>query len=189
MATTAESLLQRHRLTVRDYHRMGEVGILAPDARVELIDGEIIDMPPIGSRHAGKVKILLNRLTPAVAGRAIVAVQDPLIFGSDTEPQPDLMLLQPRPDFYQASHPHAADVLLVIEVAESSLAYDRDVKLPRYARQGIPEAWLIDVEQNEITVHRQPAPEGYREVIRLEPPYRIAPVTIPDIVLNLDEVV
>jgi Uma2 family endonuclease len=188
MATTAESLLQRHRLTVQDYHRMGEVGIFAPDARVELIDGEIIDMPPIGSRHAGKVKFLLNRLTPAVAGRAIVAVQDPLILGSDTEPQPDLMLLRPRPDFYQTSHPHAADALLVVEVAESSLAYDREVKLPRYARQGIPEAWLIDVERNEISVHRKPTPEGYREVTRLGPPYRIAPVTIPDIELNLEEV-
>jgi Uma2 family endonuclease len=142
METTVDRLLRRHRLTVSEYHKMGEAGILGPHTRVELIDGEIIDMAPIESRHAGTVNMLVERLGKATGDRAILAVQNPLVLNDYWEPQPDVMLLRLRPDHYRNSHPGAADVLLLIEVAESSAGYDRNAKLPGYARHGIPEAAL-----------------------------------------------
>jgi Uma2 family endonuclease len=133
---------RRHRLTVADYYRMAEVGILAPDARVELIDGEIIDMAPPASSHAGTVDYLLEVLGLAARGKAKVRVQNPVRLSEYSEPQPDLALLWPREDFYRARHPRADDVLLIVEVAASSLRFDRKKKVPLYARHGVPEVWL-----------------------------------------------
>lgn len=182
---TIDRLLRRHRLTVSEYHKMGETGILGPDTRVELIDGEIIDMAPIGSRHAGTVNMLIKRFGKATGDRAILAVQNPLMLSDYWEPQPDVMLLRSRPDHYRDNHPRAADVLLLIEVAESSAGYDRNIKLPGYARHGIPEVWLIDLEQGEITAYRDPAPEGYREVRRVQAPYQEAPLMLSEITVDL----
>jgi Uma2 family endonuclease len=120
---------------VADYYRMAEVGILAPDARVELIDGEIIDMPPPGSSHAGTVDYLLSVLGTAARDRANLRVQSPVRLSEYSEPQPDLALLRPR----------AEDVLLIVEVAANSLRFDRKKKVPLYARHGIPEVWLLGV--------------------------------------------
>jgi Uma2 family endonuclease len=165
-SSTAEP--QRHRLTVRDYYRMAEVGILAPDARVELIDGEIIDMAPPGSLHAGTVTHLARLLGDAVGTAAIVQSQNPLTLGSLSEPQPDIALLRPRADFYKTSHPTPADVLLVIEVANSSLAFDRKVKIPLYARHAVPEVWLVELANRRVVRHRAPEPTGYRLVDELD---------------------
>ncbi|MAT65375.1 MAG: hypothetical protein CMN57_06995 [Gammaproteobacteria bacterium] len=162
MPTSAPDTPQRHRLNVEDYHRMAEAGILGEDARVELIEGEIIDMTPIGSRHAAAVKRLIHILSLGVGDAAIVSAQDPIILDPHSEPQPDLALLRPRADYYAAAHPRPADVLLVIEVADSSLAYDRDIKLPLYARAGIPEAWLVDIEAGSLICFIDPAADGYR---------------------------
>ena len=147
---------RRHRLTVADYHRMGEVGILEPDARVELIDGEIIDMPPMGFRHSGTVDKLTRLLVTACGEAAIVRVQSSIRLSNYSEPQPDVALLRPRDDFYTTSPAAPANVLLVIEVAASSQRYDRVVKLPLYARHGIAEVWLMDLEAGRVLRHRQP---------------------------------
>jgi len=154
----------RHRFSVEDYERMGRAGILREDDRVELIDGEIVDMPPIGSGHAGCVKWLANALARSVGGSAIVAVQDPLCLGEHSQPQPDVLLLRWRDDHYRRAHPMAGDVLLLVEVAESSAAYDRQVKVPLYARHGVTEVWLVDLEAGTVEVHPPPRGAGYGQV-------------------------
>jgi len=164
MSTPAEDWLPRHRLSVDEYYRMADVGLLAPDARVELIDGEIIDMAPIGSAHAGVVDWMLQRLARAAGDPAIVGVQRPLRLDSRSEPQPDLVLLRPRPDFYTHGHPDGADAMLVVEVADSTLRYDRDMKMPLYARHGIPEAWLVDLTSRVLHVYRAPQAGAYAQV-------------------------
>jgi len=172
--------LLRRSFTVEDYHRMAQAGILSEDDRVELIDGEILKMTPIGSRHATCVR-RLNRLFSMAAGaRVIVDVQNPIRLGEHSEPQPDLALLRPRPDFYGSSHPGPQDVLLVVEVAETSATYDREVKLPLYARAGIPEVWLIDLSEERIEIHRHPLPRGYQQVQHLRRGECLAPDALPD---------
>jgi Uma2 family endonuclease len=164
MSTPAADLYRRHRFTAEEYHRMGEAGLFGEDDRVELIEGEIVEMTPIGSRHAGTV-IRLNRLLgQAVGNRAIVAAQSPLRLDVASEPEPDIALLRPRDDFYTTSHPGPADVLLLIEVAEASLRYDREVKIPLYARHGISAVWLVDLAGRELTAHQQPAGNGYQQI-------------------------
>jgi hypothetical protein len=164
---------------------MARAGILPEDSRVELINGEIIDMAPIGSRHAAAVKQLTRILNRAVGDTAIVSVQDPIHLDPHTEPQPDLALLRPRDDFYKTAHPRAADVLLVIEVADTSLHYDREIKLPLYARHGIPEVWLVDLLNNRINRFREGAADGYRqenEAVELD---RVSPMNLPQVALDL----
>lgn len=167
-------LLQRHRLTVDEYYRMAEVGVLAPDARVELIDGEIIDMAPQKSRHAAVVNELMRRLVRSVGDRALVTCQTPLRLSQRSEPEPDLMLLRPRADGYAQAHPSAADVLLLIEVADSSARYDREIKLPLYARHGVAEVWIVDLEAGVLRQRRQPQAESYAESAET-----VAPGTTP----------
>lgn len=149
--------------SVDEFHRMGEAGILGEDDRLELIDGEIIAMTPIGPGHAGCVNRLTALLAGRVGSRAVLAVQNPVFLGEHAEPQPDVVLLKPRPDFYSHSHPAAQDVLLVIEVADSSADYDRTVKVPHYARAGIPEVWIVDLPQRVVEVYRKPEDGEYRE--------------------------
>ncbi|MCB1824624.1 MAG: Uma2 family endonuclease [Candidatus Competibacteraceae bacterium] len=177
--------LPRHRLTVADYHRMGMTGVLAEDAHVELIEGEIFDMAPIGSLHAGTVSYLSRLWVRAIGDRAIVWIQNPVALDQCSEPEPDVALLRPRADFYKTRHPQASDVLLIIEVADSSLRYDREVKLPLYARHGIAEVWIVDLVLNVVDVHRQPQADRYRESLRLSPPIRLAPLAFPDLDLDL----
>jgi Uma2 family endonuclease len=143
---------------------MGQVGILAHDARVELIEGEIIDMAPIGSPHVATVLYLDRVLQEAVRDRALVLVQAPIRLDDYSVPQPDIALLLPRADYYRSSLALARDVLLVIEVAQSSLRYDRATKLPLYAHHGIPEVWLIDTAKPALTRHRGPAGGSYANV-------------------------
>jgi Uma2 family endonuclease len=172
-----------HRFTVDEYDRMGQVGILTEDDRVELIDGEIVEMPPVGDRHAHCVRLAMLRFAPsAVAGRITVAVQDPLRLSDHSEPVPDLLILRPRADAYP-THPTPSDVLLLIEVADSSLAYDQRVKLPLYAREGVPEVWLVELTRRLIAVHREPSSTGYAVTLAVRPGEHIAPVALPDLSL------
>lgn len=156
MSASASLILQRHRLSVADYYRMAEAGILGEDDRCELIEGEIIDMAPIGSRHASTVKRLLRHFERTVGNSAIVSIQDPIRLDARNEPQPDLALLRHRDDFYQQAHPTPGDVLLIVEVADASLRYDREVKLPLYARFGIPEVWIVDLQSSRVEIFRGP---------------------------------
>ena len=166
MASTAGDAPRRHRLTVRDYYRMAEVGILRPDARVELIEGEIIDMAPIGSRHAGIVD-QISHILQRVAGELVsVRVQNPVWLDEHSEPEPDIALLRPRADFYKSGHPQAADVLLIIEVGETSLRYDREIKVPLYARHGVPEVWVVAVDARSLTRYRDPRAGAYSRIDR-----------------------
>jgi Uma2 family endonuclease len=149
--------------TTDEFHRMAQAGILAEDDRVELIDGEVVRMSPIGSRHASCVDRLNAFFTHRLGARAIVRVQSPILLNRRSEPQPDLALLKPRGDFYATRHPGPADVLLVVEVIDSSAEYDRALKLPLYARASIAEVWLIDLVRNDIEVYRRPALRAYRD--------------------------
>jgi Uma2 family endonuclease len=177
-------LLVKRLFTVAEYHRMAEAGILGEDDRVELIEGEIVEMAPLGSRHAGTVKRLLDNFIPLqVAGRIILSVQDPLRLDEHSEPQPDLTLLRPRADFYTATHPGPQDVLLVVEVAETSAESDRAVKVPLYARFGVPEVWLVDLAAACLAVYRHPTPQGYQLVQTLRVGESASPVLLPDLVL------
>lgn len=155
--------IQRYRFTVDDYYKLAEVGVLSEDSRVELIEGEIVMMTPIGRRHAACVDRLTNLLAALAGDRAIVRVQNPILLSDDTEPEPDVSLLHPREDFYAEREPGPDDVFLVIEVADSSLAYDRDVKLPLYAHVGVPEVWIIDLDERAVSTYASPGPEGYSE--------------------------
>jgi len=163
----AERLLKGP-FTVDDYHRLAQLGILDEDDRVELLDGQVVEMSPIGPRHAGCLKGLVRLLYRNLGDAVLLGVQDPLALGTRSEPQPDIAVLKPRGDAYRHAHPRPADVLLVIEVAETSVEADRDVKLPLYARAGIPEAWLVDLANEVIEVHRQPGLEGYGDVRTLQ---------------------
>ena len=174
MSATAHELARIHRITVDDYHRMGETGILGPELRTELIEGEVIEMPPIGPEHGGAVNYLSNLIARVVRARAVVSVQNPIVLDSHSEPQPDIALLRPKADFYRTAHPRPGDILLVIEVADTTLRYDRDVKLPLYARAGIPEAWLVDLQGRRLTVYRNPGADAYGEILPVEDLSRVA---------------
>lgn len=184
MSTSIAKLPRRHRHGVAEYHRMATAGVLAQDARVELIEGEIIDMAPIGSRHASVVRKLARAFQAAVGNTALVSVQDPIQLGDFSEPQPDLALLRWRADFYANAHPTAADLLLVVEVSDTTLEFDRDVKVPLYARYGIAEVWLVDVTAKTVTSYTNPGDLGYAQAQRISG--FAVPSLLPGCQLNID---
>jgi Uma2 family endonuclease len=173
--------------TREEYHRMAEVGILKPTDRVELIRGEIVEMSPPGRRHVAFVNNLNQLLVTRLAGRAIVSVQNPVVLADDTEPQPDLAVVRRRAVSYKEAE-IADDVLLLIEVAESSLAYDRSTKLRLYAEARVAEYWVVDGAAERIEVHRTPEAGGYRDVSRLAGSATVSPGAFPDVVLTLAEI-
>jgi Uma2 family endonuclease len=160
---------------------MGEVGILGERDRVELIEGELVAMSPIGSYHQGTVNRLNHSLVRATGERAVVSVQGPVRLDDLTEPEPDFALLMPRPDFYRDAHPGPSDVLLLIEVADTSLNYDRAVKRALYARHGIAEIWIIDLNAGEVEVCRQPGSDGYAAVTRVGRDGVLEPEMLPGV--------
>ena len=174
----------RHRLDTDAYYRMAEAGILTQNDRVELIGGDIFDMTLIGSAHAGKTD-RLNRLFARAAtdGLALVSVQRPLRLDAYNEPEPDVMLLKPRADDYQGRHPGAADVLLLVEVSETSLAYDRGMKLALYTKFGVPEVWIVDLRGAAIEVYREPTGNAYALKQRLTSG-SLAPVLVPGVTID-----
>ncbi len=182
--------LLRRRFTLAEYHRMGEVGILSEDDRVELIEGEIVEMTPINSHHAGFINRLVGIFAKNAINQAIVSVQNPVHLSEDSEPQPDLALLKPRADFYVASHPTPRDILLIIEVADTSLIYDRETKLPLYAKSGVLEVWILNIEEESLEIYRSPSKEGYEksEVIQRDTAQSISPQLLPNIILKLKDI-
>jgi len=179
--------IQKHYFNVHEYHRMAEVGLLSEDSRVELIAGEIIEMSPIGSTHGGTVNRSSTFLNRKIGDVVIVSVQNPISLNDFSEPQPDLALLKPRKDFYSKSHPAPEDVLVVIEVADTSVNYDRNVKLPLYARAGIPEAWLVVLGKEVIEVHSQPKNGKYQKVQRMKRGKTLTSATIPSLSLRVED--
>ena len=148
-----------HRLTINDYHRMGEIGIIQEDSRIELIEGELIDMAPIGSLHAAAVNDVAEQFIREKPSEIIVSIQNPIILGDDSEPQPDVAILRPRADRYRSELPTAEDALLLIEIADSSLHYDRNRKIPLYARHSIAEVWIFDLASQTLERYYDPDPE------------------------------
>ena len=175
----------KHRFNINEYYRMAETGILHPDARVELLDGEIIDMSPIGPFHGGVTKYLLQFFATAAKGRWITSVQDPTRLDDYSEPEPDVMLLKPSADFYRKRHPNASDVFLLIEVADTSLTRDVNQKLPLYGRTGIAEVWIVNLNDETIEVYRQPHYDGYASRTVLSAGNQATPQAFPDVSVDV----
>ncbi len=170
-------------ITVDEYYRMAKAGILTENDRVELINGEIIQMAPIGSKHAAAVNRFSNLLKELLARKVIVSVQNPIKINELNEPEPDITILRNRDDFYEDDHPTADDVLIVIEISDTTIAYDREIKLPVYAKAGIPEFWLVNLHRQELEVHNSPSLDVYkkREIIK-----HGDKVKLPDLGIEID---
>lgn len=177
--------LPRRRFTTDEYERIVEAGILGPADRVELIEGEIVEMAAIGSRHAACVRKLQVLLTEA---NAQMSVQQPIRLDDLSEPEPDLALVRPRDDFYASAHPGPTDVLLVVEVSDTSFPADLASKLPLYAAAGIAEAWVVDLRGDRVLVHREPSANGYRRVSEHGPGHHVSPAAFPDLSLAVAEI-
>jgi Uma2 family endonuclease len=177
----------KRRFTVDEYQRMGEAGLFSEKDRVELIDGEILTMSPIGPPHCGAVDRAARALILAVGRRAIVRVQGPIDLNRYTEPEPDIVLLYSRSDFYGSGHPQPADVLLVVEIADSSSRFDREVKVPLYARAGVVEYWLVDLNAQKVTRYSAPENGTYREVSRHERGQVLSLSAVPDCAIPVAE--
>jgi Uma2 family endonuclease len=175
---------ERHRLTVQQLHRMVETGVLAADDRVELFEGEIFDMPPIGPKHASHTDHL-TRLFVRNAPSMVVRVQGPVVVGPDSELVPDLAILRERTGGYVDSHPSPSDIVLLIEVSDSTLRYDREAKMALYGRSGIPESWILDLNQRRLEIYREPAEGGYRQILRPADEEVISPFLIPEMSLSV----
>ncbi|MGD0431265.1 MAG: Uma2 family endonuclease [Acetobacteraceae bacterium] len=180
---TRNPWVTRRPLTVAEYHRMGEVGILTRDDRVELIEGQLVAMSPIGSAHAGTSNALTRRLVLAVGDRGIVAVGNPVQLDDLSEPQPDFAVLKAREDDYRRATPRPHEVLLIIEVSDSSLAYDRNVKRSLYARHGIPEFWIVNLVAGEVEVCRSPEGDQYAAVSRVGREGVLEPQLLPGVAI------
>ena len=174
--------------TVDSYHRLAELGILDEDDRVELLDGQIVAMTPIGGPHAACVIRLSNLLARRSRTDTAVSTQNPVVLSERWEPQPDLAVLRRPGGLGGAWLPRPQDVLLVIEVADASLERDRDVKVPRYAAAGIPEAWLVDLAGDAISVCRQPGPDGYAEIVTVTRGEMLRPLLLPGVAIAVDEI-
>jgi len=176
----------RHRFTAEDYQQMGVAGILGEDDRVELIAGEIVDLSPIRPRHAACVNQANWLLNRQVGDAGLVSVQNPVRLGDHDEPQPDLAVLRPRAD-YDRSLPTPADVLLLIEVADTALAYDRRVKVPLYARAGISEVWVVDLKAQVVLRYAEPHEGAYRRTERVGRGQRLAALNLPGLEIAVDD--
>ena len=178
-----------HLINVDEYYRMVQAGMLAPDARVELFEGKVIDRAPIGSRHAGTVNKLSRLFSRVIGEQAVLSLQSPVRLSDRSEPQPDISLLKPRADYYGKSHPTPADVLLLIEVSDTTLQFDRGQKLALYAKHSIPEVWVVDLENNQLHCMREPDSEtgggSYRSTISLHPSQNVAVAALPDVRIEL----
>ncbi|MBA4116975.1 MAG: Uma2 family endonuclease [Rubrobacter sp.] len=183
---TTQRPVTRRRFTVHEYHRMAEAGILHEDDRVELIDGELIEMAAIGGRHATCVRELNRLLSRQVGDELRVDVQNPIRLGEHWEPQPDLAMIVTRD--YGESLPAPEDILLLIEVSDTTLAYDRNVKLPLYARFGIREVWIVDLAGQTIERHTEPTPASYHLMRRATRGETLASETVPGLILTVDVV-
>ena len=182
----ARTMVERRRFTVDDYYQMADAGIIGEQERVELIDGEVVIMSPIGRRHSACVSAATQALVLAGGTSVIVQPQGPVRLDRFNEPQPDLMLLRPRPDFYASQHPGPDEVLLVVEIADSSLRYDRDLKAALYAAWGVPEYWLADLKHNLLMRYSTPMKSTFTNCDRLSRGESVAPRLLPSCVVPVD---
>jgi len=181
--------VSRRLFTTDEYERMVKAGILGEDERLELLDGEVREMSPIGSRHVACVNRLNTLLNLHVRGQAIVSIQNPIRLSDYSEPEPDIAVLHPRDDYYADALPVADDVLLIVEVADTSLAYDREDKLPRYAAALIPEVWIVDLEHSTVERYIRPLHDRYADLITFQPHETFTTQLITPLVINVVDVV
>jgi Uma2 family endonuclease len=179
----------RKRFTVEEYYRMADTGILAPSDRVELIEGEIVEMSPIGDRHLNAVNRATMIFARGVGDKAVVSIQNPAHMDRHNEPQPDVVLIRPREGFYGKGTPDPEDVLLLIEVSDSTLRFDLKVKLPVYARTGIREVWIVDLKNDAILIHREPTDDSYNSVETKRRGETISPQAFPEFLINVDDLI
>ncbi len=177
----------KNRISVKEYYRMAVTGVLPPDARVELLDGQIIDMSPIGPFHGSVTGFLITFFTDAARRRWITTAQTPVRLNDDSEPQPDVMLLKPSANFYRYGHPQAEDVFLLVEISDTSLEKDQEKKVPAYARAGISEVWIANLNEQTIEVYRQPHFAGYGSKVILGAGDKASPQAFPDVSLDVAE--
>ncbi len=185
MSVPSDNFYKKHITNVTEWQKMGDAGIFSPESRLELINGEIIEMAPIGSPHAGLLNRLNKLLSNLVQESAIVSIQNPVQLSDLSEPQPDLTLLRPNSDFYYENHPTAKDVFLLIEVADSSLKFDQITKLRLYALHNIPEYWLLNINDACIEVYRQPQEDSYAEKTTLRAGDKITLSQLKNISINV----
>ncbi len=186
--TTIEPVITRRKITVEEYEVMYEAGVFKPDERLELINGEILKVAPMNAPHSATVAALTELLIEKLARRATLYAQMPIVLNDDSEPEPDVAILKWKKDKYFSSKPGVQDVYAIIEVASTSLVYDRRIKLPLYARAGVPEVWIVKVQERELEVYRSPKGEAYSESRVLKPSDKIALLAFPDVELALSEV-
>lgn len=160
---TTDTVLPLHLFTVEEYHRMMEAGLFEGQ-RIELIYGKIVDMSPSKSNHAGVIAKLIKLLSTVLTDQYLLNVQNPIQIDKNSEPEPDLMVLHFRKDYYVDAHPMPKDAVLLIEVADSSLEKDQKVKLPLYAEAGIPEIWIVNLQDHQLEQYREPSPKGYSSI-------------------------
>ncbi len=180
--------LLRRKFTVEQFHKMAESGILNEDDRVELIRGEIIEMAAIGTKHAACVNRLSNFLAWKLGNKVIISVQNPVGLDDTSEPQPDVVLLKPREDFYASAHPQPKDVFLIIEVADTTIKYDREVKIPLYAQEGVVEVWLVDINEECVEVFREPVNGIYKKVQKFSKGEILMIQAFDDVNIDVDEI-
>ena len=180
-------VLAEHRFNVQDYYRLAETGVLRPDARLELLEGRIIERSLIGPPHGGVVNRLSRILHQLAPGHWLVTVQNPLRLGDYSEPEPDLLLLRESPTAYGDRHPRPEDVYLLVEVSDTTLRYDREEKIPAYGRAGVPEVWIVDLNEARVEVYREPNFTGYGSRSIFEPGDTIAPQAFPSAVIQVAE--
>ncbi len=188
MSVTTDGFYKKHLTNLDEWKRLGEANIFPPGSRLELINGEIIEMAPIGSHHASHLKRLISIFSRFTQGTAIIAAQDPVQLGDLSEPEPDFMLLKPSSDFYYENHPTASDVLLLIEIADKSLKFDQNQKLRLYALHNIPEYWLLNVNDASVEVYRKPHNELYEEKTTLYSGDNIILSQLKNISINIADI-
>ena len=182
-----QSVASRLRFTTEQYHLMHEVGVFQEGDRLELINGEITNMSPIGRKHVACIIRLDKLIQKKLGDRVMVSTQNSIYLDDNSQPQPDLAILKPRDDFYESGLPTPADILLIIEVADSSLDYDRHVKAPLYAAARIPEMWLFDVNQKLIEGYTQPSANGYKLIKRYDETDTLSLLAFPDVTFQWTE--
>ncbi|QOV22813.1 Uma2 family endonuclease [Anabaenopsis elenkinii] len=180
--------LLRRKFTVEEYHKMVESEILTENDRVELIRGEILEMSPIGTKHAACVNRLVNLLVQLLGKQVIVAAQNPVVLNNNSEPQPDVALLKHRDDFYETAHPQSEDIFLLIEVSDSTLMYDREEKIPLYAQAKIMEVWLVDINSQTVEVYQQPTDTGYQLRRKFTAGQNLTILALPDVNITVNQI-
>jgi Uma2 family endonuclease len=174
--------------TVAEYHRMSELGILDADGKTELIDGQILLMTAKGTPHVVALQLSANSLSEQLKSDALIRTQDPIQLDDFSEPEPDLVVVRGAILDYTEHHPYPEDIHLVVEIADSTLKQDSEVKDKLYAKAGISEYWVVDIKNRQVNIFRNPTPTGYANHLILREPNEFSPLAFPDIVLNLTSI-